>query len=57
MSSLTRWVLAHKRIVVLFWLALTVIGMGSVNKASQAMNQPSGVKISSKGESRWSTRR
>ena len=27
MASLTRWVLNHKRTVVIFWVALTLVGM------------------------------
>ena len=37
MSSLTRWVLAHKRIVVGLWLALTVAGMAAAGPASRAL--------------------
>src|SRR4051812_49317311 len=39
MSSLTRWVLAHKRIVVAFWLVLTVAGMAAAGPASRALKQ------------------
>jgi RND superfamily putative drug exporter len=39
MASLTRWVLAHKRIVVAFWVVLTLIGMGSAGSASKALKQ------------------
>jgi RND superfamily putative drug exporter len=38
-TRLTRWVLAHKRIVVCFWLVLTLVGMGTAGKASKAMDQ------------------
>ena len=37
MSSLTRWVLAHKRIVAVLWLALTVAGMAAAGPASNAL--------------------
>src|SRR3954452_21971878 len=37
MSSLTRWVLAHKRIVVSFWLVLTIAGMAAAGPASDAL--------------------
>ena len=37
MSSLTRWVLAHKRTVVLGWLALTVAGMMAAGPATDAL--------------------
>ena len=39
MSSLTRWVLAHKRTVVAFWLLLTVVGIGAAGPASDALSQ------------------
>ena len=26
MSALTRWVLAHKRIVIVFWVLATIVG-------------------------------
>src|SRR5688500_18999621 len=37
MSSLTRWVLAHKRIVVSLWLVLTVAGAAASGPASDAL--------------------
>jgi RND superfamily putative drug exporter len=37
MSSLTRWVLAHKRIVVGFWLLMTIAGMAAAGPASKAL--------------------
>jgi len=37
MSSLTRWVLAHKRIVVLAWVALTIAGLAAAGPASKAL--------------------
>ena len=37
MSSLTRWVLAHKRAVVLFWIAMTVAGVAAAGPASRAL--------------------
>ena len=39
MSSLTRWVLAHKRIVVATWLVLTLAGMAAAGPASDALKQ------------------
>jgi putative drug exporter of the RND superfamily len=51
MSSLTRWVLGHKRIIVVFWVALTVIGIASVNSATKAMDQ----KFSVPGKEGWET--
>ena len=51
MSSITRWVLAHKRIVTVFWVALTVIGIASVNSATKALDQ----KFSVPGKEGWET--
>ncbi len=39
MAPLTRWVLAHKRLVVAFWLLLTLVGMASAGSASKALKQ------------------
>jgi len=39
MASLTRWVLAHKRIVVAFWLIVTLVGMASAGSATKALKQ------------------
>jgi putative drug exporter of the RND superfamily len=39
MTSLTRWVLAHKRTVAVTWLVLTLIGMASAGSASKALKQ------------------
>jgi RND superfamily putative drug exporter len=50
-SSITRWVLAHKRIVVLFWVLTTVVGIATVNKSTQAMDQ----KFSVPGKEGWET--
>src|SRR4051794_19493270 len=38
MGALTRWILAHKRIVVLAWLALTVAGAAASGPASRAVD-------------------
>jgi putative drug exporter of the RND superfamily len=51
MASLTRWVLAHKRIVVAFWLVLTLVGMGSAGSATKALKQ----KFSVPGKEGWVT--
>jgi putative drug exporter of the RND superfamily len=51
MSSLTRWVLAHKRIVVVFWVAMTIVGVATVSKAVNAMDQ----KFSVPGKESWET--
>jgi RND superfamily putative drug exporter len=36
-SSLTRWVLAHKRIVVVGWIALTIAGIAASGPASERL--------------------
>jgi putative drug exporter of the RND superfamily len=36
-SSLTRWVLAHKRTVVVAWLVLTIAGMAAAGPATDAL--------------------
>jgi RND superfamily putative drug exporter len=38
-SSLTRWVLAHKRIVVISWILLTIAGIAASGPASRALDQ------------------
>jgi putative drug exporter of the RND superfamily len=50
-SSITRWVLAHKRIVALTWIVLTVVGIATVNQATKAMDQ----KFSVPGKEGWET--
>ena len=39
MTSLTRWVLSHKLIVVGFWLIVTVVGAASASSATNALSQ------------------
>ena len=39
MESLTRWILAHRRLVVGLWVVLTVIGVLTASAAVSAMNQ------------------
>jgi RND superfamily putative drug exporter len=51
MARLTRWVLAHKRIVVAFWLVLTLVGMASASSATKALKQ----KFSVPGKEGWVT--
>src|ERR1700716_409000 len=51
MASLTRWVLAHKRIVILFWVVITLIGMASAGSATKALKQ----KFSVPGKEGWVT--
>jgi RND superfamily putative drug exporter len=36
-SSLTRWVLAHKRLVVIGWIAFTIAGIAAAGPASKAL--------------------
>jgi putative drug exporter of the RND superfamily len=38
MSSLTRWVLAHKRTVVALWIGLTIAGVAAAGPASNALD-------------------
>ena len=38
MSSLTRWVLAHKKTVVLTWMLLTIAGVAAAGPASDALD-------------------
>jgi RND superfamily putative drug exporter len=37
-SSLTRWVLAHKRTVVLSWIVLTIAGVMAAGPATDALD-------------------
>jgi len=51
MAPLTRWVLAHKRIVVIFWVLLTLVGMASAGSATKSLKQ----KFSVPGKEGWVT--
>ncbi len=51
MTTITRWVLAHKRIVVGFWVVLTLVGMASAGSATKALKQ----KFSVPGKEGWLT--
>jgi putative drug exporter of the RND superfamily len=51
MAPLTRWVLAHKRTVVIGWLVLTFAGMAASGPASDALKQ----KFSVPEEEGWET--
>src|SRR3979490_3458381 len=51
MATLTRWVLAHRRIVVLFWVAVTLVGVASAGPATKALKQ----KFSVPGKEGWVT--
>src|SRR3954447_11375343 len=39
MTHLTRWVLAHRRLVVAFWVLVTFIGIATSGAATKAMDQ------------------
>jgi uncharacterized membrane protein YdfJ with MMPL/SSD domain len=43
MSSLTRWILAHTRIVVIGWIALTIAGIAASGPASKRLANDSSV--------------
>jgi RND superfamily putative drug exporter len=51
MVRITRWALAHKRIVVAFWLVVTLIGMASAGSATRALKG----KFSVPGKEGWET--
>jgi RND superfamily putative drug exporter len=51
MAAITRWVLAHKRIIVVFWAALTLVGIASAGSATKALKQ----KFSVPGKEGWVT--
>src|ERR1700674_5525260 len=51
MAPLTRWVLAHKRTVVIFWVLLTLVGMASAGSATKSLKQ----KFSVPGKEGWVT--
>ena len=51
MTAITRWVLAHKRIVIAFWVILTLVGGAASGPASKALKQ----KFSVPGKEGWET--
>ena len=51
MAPLTRWVLAHKRTVVISWILLTIAGIMAAGPASKALNQ----KFSVPNKEGWET--
>jgi RND superfamily putative drug exporter len=51
MSSLTRWVLSHKRTVLVTWLALAIAGMAAAGPASDALEP----EFSVPGREGWET--
>jgi RND superfamily putative drug exporter len=50
-SALTRWVLAHKRTVVVTWVVLTIAGIAAAGPASEALDQ----EFSVPGKEGWET--
>jgi putative drug exporter of the RND superfamily len=51
MTSLTRWVLSHKRTVVVFWIAMAVAGIAAAGPASRALDP----EFSVPGKEGWQT--
>ncbi len=51
MEGLTRWILAHRRLIVVFWLLVTFVGIATAGAATKAMNQ----KFSVPGREGWET--
>ena len=39
MGSITRWVLAHKRIVTAFWILVTIVGIATVGSSTQSFSK------------------
>src|SRR3954451_24483001 len=39
MSALTRWVLSHQRMVILFWVVVAVVGIATAGKATKSFDQ------------------
>src|SRR3954452_16828771 len=48
-SSITQWVVKHRRLVIAFWAVLIFIGGAAAGPASKAMNQ----KFSVPGKEGW----
>jgi RND superfamily putative drug exporter len=51
MTTITRWVLAHKRLVIAGWIILTLLGGAASGPASKALKQ----KFSVPGKEGWQT--
>ena len=51
MASLTRWVLAHKRTVVITWIVLTIAGIAAAGPATDALES----EFSVPGKESWET--
>ena len=49
MTSLTRWVLSHKRTVVAFWLVVTIAGIAAAGPAANALSD----KFNVPGKEAW----
>ena len=39
MTSITRWVLGHKRIVTFVWIAVTLVGIATVGSSTSAFSK------------------
>src|SRR3954470_6833258 len=50
-SAITRFVLAHRRLVIASWVVLTLVGMAAAGPASDALSQ----KFSVPGKEGWET--
>src|SRR3954453_2794578 len=51
MEQLTRWTLRHRRLIVIVWFLVTVVGIATAGKAVKAMDQ----KFSVPGREGWET--
>jgi RND superfamily putative drug exporter len=51
MTAITRWVVAHRRLVIGFWIVLTLVGGAAAGPASSALKQ----KFSVPGKEGWET--
>jgi RND superfamily putative drug exporter len=49
METFTRWILSHRRAIVLFWVVVTIAGIATAGAASSAMKQ----KFSVPGREGW----
>ena len=39
MTRITRWVLAHKRIVAAFWIVVTLVGIATVGQSTKSFSK------------------
>ncbi|HEX6388480.1 MAG TPA: MMPL family transporter [Solirubrobacteraceae bacterium] len=51
MTAFTSWILGHRKLVVAFWVVLTLVGMATAGAATEAMDQ----KFSNPGKEGWET--